>query len=152
MVFTPSGIFVVEKPWISLFVAVSMMALQLSRESYLGLFGSISNEVMLSHPPKGESPKSVIPADSFTVVRSTSAQKAAHPIDVTLLGRLTSFSPRLPLKAVSPMAVTVSGMTVVLQPMRSVLVAVSMMALQLLRESNTGLPASTLSPSRLSTL
>ena len=104
---------------------------------------------MFSHAPKGDSPKSVIPADSFTVVRSSSAQKAAHPNDVTLLGITISLSPGLPLKAISPKAVTVLGMTVLTQPIRRVLEAVSMMALQLSRESNVVLPASTLSASRL---
>ena len=148
MAFTPSGIFVVEKPWMSVFEAVSMMALQFSRESYLVLPLSTEKDVMRSHAPNGESPRLVTLADSVTVVSSESAQKAAHPIDVILLGRLTSFNPGLPLKAMLPRAETDSGMTVFLQPMSRVLVDVSMMALQLSRESNTVLPLSTRSDSK----
>ena len=49
-----------------------------------------------------------------------------------------------PLNARLPMAVTELGMTVFLQPTTNVLVAVSMMPLQLLRESYFVLPDSTI--------
>ena len=51
-------------------------------------------------------------------------------------------------KARSPIEVTVLGMTVHLQPTINVLVEVSMMALQPSRESNFGLPLSTVMPDR----
>ena len=62
---------------------------------------------------------------------------------VTLLGIMTSVSPVQPLKASPPMLVTLLGMIVFLQPDISVLEAVSMMALQLSRESYTALPDAT---------
>ena len=149
MIFTSLGIFVVAKPWMSLLEAVSMMALQFSRESYLGLAGSMMNDVILSHPPKGDSPSSVIFADMVTLLSSISAQNVAQPKEVTELGMTISFSAGTPLKDILPNAVTSSGIMVLTQPMRRVLVAVSMMALHLSRESNTVLPASTLSAFRL---
>ena len=62
-------------------------------------------------------------------------QKALSPMAVTLLGTVMSLSSLQPSKALGAMAVTVAGMTVTPQPFSSVLVAVSISALQPSRES-----------------
>ena len=73
--------------------------------------------------------------------------KACSPMLVTLLGMVTEV--RLQLRnALSPMDVTLLGMTVFLQPANKVLDDVSMMALQLLRESYFVLPVSTMIEAR----
>ena len=65
-------------------------------------------------------------------------------MEVTLLGIVTEVRPLQPEKALSPMDVTLLGMVVFLQPCINVLLAVSIMALQLSRESYFVLPLSTL--------
>ena len=62
---------------------------------------------------------------------------------VTLFGIVTEVRPHQP-KAQSPMLITLFGITVFSHPAISVFVAVSMIALQLLRESYAMLPLSTL--------
>ena len=62
---------------------------------------------------------------------------------VTLLGMVTDVRLLQPKNAPLPMAVTLLGITVVSQPRIKVLEAVSIMALQLLRESYFVLPFST---------
>ena len=62
---------------------------------------------------------------------------------VTLLGIVTEVKPEQPSKALPPMLVTLLGIIVVLHPECSVFVAVSIIALQLFRESYTGFPSST---------
>ena len=62
---------------------------------------------------------------------------------------VTEVSPVQPRKALLPMEVTVFGITVFLQPTINVLVALLMMALQLLLLSYTVLPAATVIDVRL---
>ena len=64
-------------------------------------------------------------------------------IEVTELGIVTEVSPLQPLNAPSPIEVTELGMVVFLQPEISVFVAVSIIALQLFRESYFVFPLST---------
>ncbi len=64
-------------------------------------------------------------------------------MEVTELGITILVMPLQKLNAAKPMAVTVLGMIVFMQPRTRVLDAVSIMALQLLRESYTVLPLST---------
>ena len=71
-------------------------------------------------------------------------QKASMPIQVTLSGIVIEVKLLQPQKASSPMHVTLFGMIVFLQPTTRVFVFVAIMALQLLRESNFGLPFSTI--------
>ena len=78
------------------------------------------------------------------LVRPEHSQNAESPMVMTELGMVMLVRPVQPLNATSPMEVTELGMVVFLQPATSVLVAVSMMALQSLRESYFVLPASTL--------
>ena len=76
--------------------------------------------------------------------RPMQPKKASSPIDVTLFGMVTEVSPLQSSKADSPMDVTLLGIIVSEHPFIKVLVAVSIMALQLSRESYFGLPLSTL--------
>ena len=69
--------------------------------------------------------------------------KANEPMLVTLLGSVIVFKPLQPSKADEPMLVTLLGMVVFLHPKTSVLVFVSIMPLQLLRESYLVFPEST---------
>ena len=61
--------------------------------------------------------------------------KAESPMLFTLLGNVSSVKPVQPSKAESPMLVTLFGMTLFLHPAIKVLVAVSIIELQLSRES-----------------
>ena len=63
---------------------------------------------------------------------------------VTLLGMLMDVRLLQPKKALSPIEITLVGIVVFWQPAISVLDSVSIIALQLLRESYLGFPASTL--------
>ena len=67
---------------------------------------------------------------------------------VTLLGIVTDVKLEQPSKAPAPMLVTLLGMTVFLHPAISVLVAVSIIALQFSRESQIVLPSSTIIDSK----
>ena len=105
MVLTSFGIIVDTHPVISLLVAVSIIALQLLRESYTGLpssttievkpeqlekgfspisvkFFGIVMEVNLEQPEKAEGPNEVQEDKSPTLVREEQAEKAELPIEV----------------------------------------------------------------------
>ena len=79
-----------------------------------------------------------------TLVKPVQPEKVSKLMLVTLLGMVTLVKPVQPEKALSPMLVTLLGIIVVLQPDIRVLVAVSIMALQLSRLSYLVLPDSTL--------
>ena len=70
-----------------------------------------------------------------TLVRPVQPEKAPPPMLVTELGMVTLVKPVQPEKATNPMLVTELGMVVFLHPAISVLVAVSIIALQPLRLS-----------------
>ena len=78
-----------------------------------------------------------------TKVRPVQSQKAPSPIEVTELGMVTEVSPEQRKKAYSLMAVTELGMIVLLQPTINLFVDVSIIALQLSRESYVPLFLST---------
>ena len=63
------------------------------------------------------------------------SENASSPMVVTELGIMMEVRLEQPENALSPMEVTELGMAVFMQPAINVLVAVSIMALQLLRES-----------------
>ena len=99
-----------------------MMALQSLRESYLGL--SLS---------------------TLIDIRSLQTVKPSYPPSlVTLEGIMIDDIPSLQYKALPSMDVTLLGIIVFLHPKIKVFEAVSMMALQSLRESYLGLSLSTL--------
>ncbi len=139
---TPSGIVVFLQPFISVLVFVSIRALQLLRLSYTVLPLStviVSNEL---HQPKALLPMLVTLAGMVMDVR-LALLKAELPIVVTVLGIVMVAVKRQPAKAPAPIICTLAGMVEFLQPCTSVLVFVSIMALQLSRPSYTVLPLST---------
>ena len=76
-------------------------------------------------------------------VKPIQPEKASFPILVTELGISIDVSSEQPLKAEPPILSTDLGMTVFLHPDINSLLSVLMIALQLVLESNTGLPDST---------
>jgi hypothetical protein len=82
-------------------------------------------------------------------VKPVHLEKAYCPMDVTLLGMFIELRPLQPEKACIPIEVTFWGIVVFLQPATKVLVDVSIIALQLLRESYFLFPLSTLMEVRL---
>ncbi len=70
-----------------------------------------------------------------TEVKPEQPEKALLPMDVTLLGIVMEVKPEQAMKALSPMDVTLLGITVLEHPAINVFDAVSIMALQLSRES-----------------
>jgi hypothetical protein len=70
-----------------------------------------------------------------TEVKPEQPEKAPSPMLVTLLGMSTEVKPVQAEKALLPMEVTLLGITVVEHPTINVFEAVSIMALQSLRES-----------------
>lgn len=81
-------------------------------------------------------------------VRPVQKEKAYSPMFFTLLGMVMEVMAQ-PSKAYSPMLVTLLGIRVLLQPTTNVFVAVSIMALQLLRESYFALSSATLMEVRM---
>ena len=100
-------------------------------------------EVKPVHPVKALFPMDVTLLGMVTEVKPLQYPKAHSPMDVTLLGIVTEVKPLQSRKALFPMDVTLLGIIVFLHPKMSVLVAVSMIALQLFLESNFGFPDST---------
>ena len=77
-------------------------------------------------------------------VKPEQSSKAQLPILVTLLGIVMEVRSVQSSKARKPILVTLLGMVVFIHPYSSVLLDVSIIALQLFRESKFGLPASTM--------
>ena len=90
-----------------------------------------------------QSPISETELPMVTLVRSPQRANAISPMVVTELGMLTLVRPLQEWNAILPMVVTEPGITEPLQPVINVLLAVSIMALQLSRESYFGLSLST---------
>jgi len=89
---TDLGMVVFMQPAINVLVVVSIIALQLLRESYFGLSLTTEMEVRLEQP-----------------------ENAEEPMEVTELGMLMVVRPEPP-NAMSPMEVTELGIVVFLQP------------------------------------
>ena len=77
------------------------------------------------------------------LAKSLQSKNANSPIAVTVLGMLILVRLVRKLNAHSPMLMMELGIVVFMQPINNVLVAVSIIALQLSRESNTALPLAT---------
>lgn len=71
----------------------------------------------------------------LTEIKPVHSEKAPPPILVTLFGMVIDVRPEQPEKAPPPMLVTLLGIVVFLHPNINVLVEVSIIALQLSRES-----------------
>mgnify|MGYP003327605298 CR=1 FL=1 len=103
----------------------------------------IVTEVRAVQPEKAEPPMLVTLLEMVTEVRPLQPLKADCPMLVTLLGIVTEVKPLQPEKAESPILVTLLGIVELLQPRIRVFVAVSIIALQLLRQSYLLLPLAT---------
>ena len=90
---TVLGIVVFLHPEKIIFVAVTIIALQLSLESYFGLPFSTTNEVKLGQFLKGVPSKLVTELGIVTEVKLLQPKKALRPIDVTVLGMSTDVIP-----------------------------------------------------------
>ena len=132
---TELGIVVFLQPAINVLVAVSIMALQLLRESYFGLSLATEIEARLEQSSNARSPMVVTELGMLMLVSPEQPENASSPMEVTELGMLMLVRLEQPENASSPMEVTELGMAVFMQPAINVLVAVSIIALQLLRES-----------------
>ena len=152
------GIIVFLQPAIKVFVLVSIMALELSRESKVvfSLFMTIlfnleqrinaslpieftelpmATEVSLEQSKNALSPIAVTEFGMAIEVNPEQYINACSPISVTEFGMVTEVNPSQSKNASSPIAVTEFGIIVFLQPAIKVFDAVSIMALQLSRES-----------------
>jgi len=141
---TESGIIVLAQPAINLFVSVSMMALQLLRESYVLFPSDTIILVRLEQPVKAQEPIFVTRSGMTMLFKSVQPLKASIPILVTESGMTMLVRLLRPLKASPPISVTESGMTVVAQPTTNLFASVSIIALQLSRESYFLFPSDTL--------
>jgi hypothetical protein len=92
-------------------------------------------EVRPEQPEKADWPILVTLLGMVMDIRPLQPPKACSPILVTLLGMVMEVRLEQPKKAHKPILVTLLGMTLFLQPTTKVLLAVSIMALQLFRES-----------------
>ena len=87
------GITVLMQPTINELLAVSIMALQLLRESYFGLPLSTMMLSNLLQETKAQSPISETELPMFTLVRLPQRANAIVPMDVTELGMSTLVRP-----------------------------------------------------------
>jgi len=125
MLVTLEGIIVFLHPATNVLVAVSMMALQLFRESYTLFAASTWMAVKLLQPQNAASPMLVTLEGMVMEVRPLQSWKALFPMLVTDFGMLMEVKPLQPQKAKFPMHVTELGM---------------MMAVKLLQPSNAPSP------------
>ena len=86
MLVTLEGIIVVLQPWINVFVEVSIIALQLLRESYLLLFSSTIIDVRELQPQNASLPMLVTLEGMEMDVRELQLRNAEYPMLVTLEG------------------------------------------------------------------
>ena len=93
-------------PATNLLVDVSMIALQLSRESYISLLLLTEIKDKLSQHPNALPPIVLTLYGIVTEDRPTQHIKASSPMLVTLLGIITDFKPVHHAKAPMPMEVT----------------------------------------------
>ena len=168
---TELGMVLFLQPAINLFVEVSMIALQFSLESYIGLSAATTKLSSPMHPEKHHpptlvmdlgmvmdvkplqnwkqpSPKLVTDSGMMTDVKPLQNSKQPLPKLVTDLGTVTDVKLKQREKQYSPKLVTELGIVLFLQPTISLFVAVSMIALQFSLESYIGLSAATIKLSR----
>ena len=106
------GIMVFLHPIISVLLLVSMIALQLSRESYFVLPFSITIEVKPVQPRNAASPMDVTLLGMVIEVKPLHSWNAKFPIDVTLLGMVIEVKPEQPSNAELPIDITLLGMII----------------------------------------
>ena len=94
MLVTLLGIVLLLQPINRVLVAVSIIALQLSRLSYLVLPSSTTIEVREEQPPKADFPMLVTLLGIMIEAREEQSPKALSPMLVTLLGMVTEVRER----------------------------------------------------------
>lgn len=114
---TELGMTVFIQPEISVLLAVSMMALQLPRESYLGLLPATVILVRAMQPEKGLSPMEVTELGMSMLVKPLQPENADQPIEVTELGIVMLVRSLHPKNVKEPMDVTELGMVTLLRPL-----------------------------------
>ena len=107
IVVTESGIVLFLQPAINVFVDVSIIALQLLRESYILFPDSTLISVKLEHPANTPSPISVTESGIVTDVNPVQYSNALFPIVVTELGMVIDVKLLHPSYACWPIEVTV---------------------------------------------
>ena len=103
---TELGMVVFLQPAINVLVAVSIMALQLLRESYLGLSLAAEMVARLEQPENAPSPMVVTEVGMLMAVRPVQPSNAPSPMVVTELGMLMAVRLRQSSNAPAPMIVT----------------------------------------------
>ena len=103
---TELGMVVFLQPASKVLVAVSIIALQLSLESYLELPLSTTIDSKPLQPEKALPRIEVTELGMVTLVKPLQSSKALSPIEVTELGMVTLVKPLQPLKAPLPIEVT----------------------------------------------
>ena len=109
--------------------------------------GSVWNKIIsfrFSHPSNAHPPISVTDSEMLMLVSALHLANAHSLISVTVSGMLMLVSASHSSNALSPISVTDSGITVLVQPCIRRFAFVSMMALQLPRESYTLFPSATI--------
>ena len=129
------GIIVFLQPAIKAFVLVSIMALELSRESKVVFSLFMTILFNLEQRINASLPIEFTELPMATEVSLEQSKNALLPISVTEFGMVTEVNPSQSKNASSPISVTEFGIIVFLQPAIKVFDAVSIMALQLSRES-----------------
>jgi hypothetical protein len=100
---------VFEQPLTNLFEAVSIMALQFSRESYMTLLSSTTIVINPLQPSKAEGLMDVTEFGMDNEVNLLQPAKAKSPIVVILLGMAMEVRPLQPSKALPLIDVIPSG-------------------------------------------
>ena len=116
MLVTLVGTMVLMQPIISVLEAVSIMALQLFRLSYIALALSTTILVKPMHQEKADSPMLVTLLGIVTLVKPEQLAKASFPMLVTLLGISILVRPEQLKKAPYPMFVTLLGIVTLVKP------------------------------------
>ena len=142
------GIVVFLHPASRVLSAVLMMALHISRLSYMGFPASTVMEASPLQLSKAMSPIEVTELGMVMEVSPLQPANAELPIEVIELGIVMELRSLQLEKASAPIEVTEVGMIVFLHPKNRVLSAVLMMALHMSRLSYMGFPASTVMETR----
>lgn len=119
MLVTLEGMIVFLQPVIRVFVSVSIIALQLFRESYDLFPTSTSIEVRHMHCSKTLSPMLDTLLGIVMEVRLLQPENAKRPMLVTLLGIVIKDKPLQYLKAEPPMLFTLEGMVIEVRPLQA---------------------------------
>ncbi len=116
MLVTVFGMVEFLQPAIRVLEDVSIMALQLFLESYLGFDGSIKMVFNIEQHQKTRLPMLVTLLPMVTEVSPEHPQKASFSMLVTLLGMVMEGRLEQPSKAIRPMLVTLLGMAMEVRP------------------------------------